>query len=190
MPWEQLTCDACGQAADQEHIARRLKRLESMTRYRPIHVQALFLGGVSPAADGDYLYSAEGEFHGEGLALLLALGIDPAGKPVEVVLADFQRRGYLLSHVVECPSQLHDSSSLHSLLQKRIATMAARIRRSLKPKKLIPIDGALDPLAEVLGTELADVDIVLPEKGSVFRPNELAAGSLATALSATAAASL
>jgi len=52
---QSLVCDGCGQSADAEHIARRLKRLENMTRYRPIHIQALLMGAASPAEDGDHL---------------------------------------------------------------------------------------------------------------------------------------
>src|ERR1700746_32881 len=109
MSSEQLICDGCGQFADQGHLARRLKRLQNMTRYRPIHVQALFLSAASPAADAEHLYSAENEFRGEGLALLRALGMDPAGKSIETVLTDFQRRGFLLAHILECPDQSADA---------------------------------------------------------------------------------
>src|SRR5215467_12232588 len=98
---EHLLCDGCGQPADPRHIARRLKRLENMTRYRPLHVQVLFLGAAGPVPDADYLYSAEGDFRGEGLTLLRALGIEWAGKTIEAVLTDFQRRGYLLAHILD-----------------------------------------------------------------------------------------
>src|SRR5215470_13999003 len=150
MPTGTLICDGCGQPADQEHIALRLKRLENMTRYRPIHVQALFLGAASPAAAPEYLYSAEVEFRGEGLALLGALGIDPAGKTVEAVLTDFQRRGYLLAHILECPVPADRLEALPLLLQKRSSATAARIRRSLKPKRLALLGAELGALAESL----------------------------------------
>ena len=73
-----------------------------MTRYRPIHVQALFLGAASPADDQEYLYSAQGEFAGQGVALLRSLAVESAGRTVEATLTDFQRRGYLLAHVLDC----------------------------------------------------------------------------------------
>jgi len=187
MPSGQLICDGCGQAADQEHIARRLKRLENMTRYRPIHVQALFLGACSPAAETEYLYSLEGEFRGEGLALLRALGIEPAGKSVEVILADFQRRGYLLTHVLDCPGL---SVNFTALLQKRVTATAARIRRSLKPKRLVLLGAELETIGEGLPNELPGVEMLLPEKGRSFRLEELAAGALGAALNDAVAASL
>jgi hypothetical protein len=190
MPSGPLICDGCGQTADPEHIARRLARLENMTRYRPIHVQSLFLGIVSPAADADYLYSAEGEFRGEGLSLLRALGIDPADKSVEVVLSDFQRRGFLLAHALDCRIQLDDANATEGLVEVRFDVIAARIRRSLKPKRLALIGETLAAFAERLTAELPGIEIVRPERGKSFRLNELPMGSLGSAVSATVAASL
>jgi len=190
MPSGTLICDGCGQPADQEHIARRLKRLEDMTRYRPIHVQALLLCASSPALDGDYLYSASGGFRGEGLALLRALGIDPTGKPVESVLAEFQRRGFLLAYVVDCSIQSDELNATRGLLETRFAVTAARIRRSLKPKKLALVGEVLDTFADRLAAGLPGVEIVQPEKSRSFRLNELAPGALAMTLTATAATPL
>ena len=124
-----IVCDGCGQAADQEHITRRLRRLEKMTRFRPIHVQSLFLGAVSPAADCEHLYSAEEEFRGEGGALLRALEIDVPGRGPEATLVEFQRRGYLLTHVLECPGEYRDAATLCSVMERRIGATMARIRR-------------------------------------------------------------
>jgi hypothetical protein len=190
MPLETLVCDGCGQPADQEHIARRLQRLENMTRYRPIHVQALFLGPSSPASEADYLYSAQSEFHGEGLALLRALGIAPAGKPVEAVLADFQRRGYLLTHVLECPSPSEGLHSIRGLPEPRLSAAAVRVRRSLKPKKLVLFGEQLHLYIESLAMALPGVEMVLPASGGSFRLDELAPGALLSALSGAVAAPL
>ncbi|HKF24460.1 MAG TPA: hypothetical protein VKB24_00750 [Candidatus Acidoferrum sp.] len=190
MPPASLICDGCGQPADATHLARRLKRLENMTRYRPIHVQALFLGAASPAADREYLYSAEGEFRGEGQALLRALGVDPAGKPVEAALAEFQRHGYLLAHILECPGPEGAPEALTLLLGKRGAILAARIRRSLKPKKLVLLGRELDVLGESLGKELPGVEMVRPEQGGSFRLEDVATGVLAAALAGAVTASL
>ena len=86
-----LVCDGCGQTANEEHIARRLKRLENMTRYRPVHVQALFLGAVAPEDHAAHLYSAESGIGGEGAALLEALDFPVAGSSAEALLSEFQR---------------------------------------------------------------------------------------------------
>jgi hypothetical protein len=187
MPREHLVCDGCGQPADPAHITRRLKRLENMTRYRPIHVQVLFLGAASPLDDLDYLYSAEGDFRGEGLALVRALGMEPAGKAVEAVLTDFQRRGYLLTHLLDCPRQSDDPGAL---LEARRTAILARIRRSLKPKKLVLLGGELDALTTSLGPELPGVELVRFAPGRALRLGELAAGALAVSLGAAAAPSM
>jgi len=50
-------CDGCGQIASAEHVARRLKRLEWATRYRPVHIHTLFLGAFSPHDEKDFLYA-------------------------------------------------------------------------------------------------------------------------------------
>lgn len=190
MPSAHLICDGCGQFADQEHLARRFKRLENMTRYRPIHVQALFLGAASPAAHADHLYSAESEFRGEGLALLRALGIDPSGKPTETVLADFQRRGYLLAHILECPSEAADAKAVQALLEKRLASSTVRIRRSLKPKKVVLLGRELDPFVEHLIEEAVGAELVLSASGHAFRLEDLASGSMEAVLRVTAVSSL
>jgi len=60
-----LACDGCGQSASPEHLARQLQRLEWAARYRPVHIQALLLGGVAPEANAAFLYSPEGNYQGE-----------------------------------------------------------------------------------------------------------------------------
>src|SRR3984893_2546309 len=52
-----LRCDGCGQPASPEHIARRLQRLEWMTRFRPIHLHTLLLGAFSPLVPAEFLYA-------------------------------------------------------------------------------------------------------------------------------------
>src|SRR5216683_5747450 len=38
-----ILCDGCGLAASAEHIAARMERLELATRFRPIHINVLFV---------------------------------------------------------------------------------------------------------------------------------------------------
>src|SRR5215467_8497277 len=70
----ELCCDGCGQMGSPEHIARRLRRLEWATRYRPVHIQTLLLAGIAPGEDAEFLYAPGGEFHGEAELLLRAVG--------------------------------------------------------------------------------------------------------------------
>jgi uracil-DNA glycosylase len=177
----QIVCDACGQPAEWEHIAQRLKRLENMTRHRPIHIQVLFLGAISPA-DGEYLYSAQSGFTGEGARLLRALDFDWAGRAVEITLTEFQRRGYLLAHVVECAGSPHLPNRSEAL-QRRIPATIARIRRSFKPKRIVLLGTELAEFVPQFRAANLDADLILRD-GKPFSEDELCDGLLAKELAA------
>jgi hypothetical protein len=142
----ELPCDGCAQAASPEHIARRLQRLEWTTRYRPVHIATLLLGAVSPQNDADFLYS--GKFAGEAALLLEVAGITAEGKTPEMVLAEFQRGGYFLTHVLECPLNGSEEGAATSFLTQRVGPVLARIRRSLRPKRALLFDPRLAPFLE------------------------------------------
>jgi hypothetical protein len=143
-----MRCDGCGQAASPEHIARRLQRLEWTTRFRPIHIDALLLGAFSPEIDSEFMYAAPAVFEGEAARVLDALGLRQAGKASDAVLSDFQRRGLLLVHVLECPPAAGTVSPvpLQTLLEQQLPAVFTRIRRSLKPRRVVLASGALEPL--------------------------------------------
>jgi hypothetical protein len=141
-----LSCDGCGQPADPAHIARRLERLAWSTRYRPLHIQALLLAWVAPRRDEEFLYAPATQFEGEAGEILKAIPLETAGKPVETVLAEFQKMGLMLAHILECP--LENGANAPALLEKQVAATLARIRRSLKPKKIILLSGEILPLEE------------------------------------------
>jgi hypothetical protein len=164
-----LPCDGCGQAAATEHIAWRLQRLEWATRYRPVHINTLLLGAFSPREENDFLYNPSGEFHGEAAHLLEALGISAAGKTAEVVHGEFQRAGVFLTHVLECPlgADAGHGAEATARLIKRLPAVATRIRRSLKPKRVVLISRALGPILEkILALELG-CPVVL-DNGKLF----------------------
>jgi hypothetical protein len=160
-----LPCDGCGQLAAPDHIARRLARLELATRYRPVHIQTLLLGAVAPEQSSGFLYSADGIFDGEAGLVLSALEIAREGKSREAVLTDFQKRGLLLSHVLECAVDTAAASgTLPQLLEAQLPAALARLRRSLKPKRIIVISRELRPLmgklsASELGCPVSFVDL-------------------------------
>lgn len=145
-----LTCDGCGQVASAKHIARRLQRLEWTTRYRPVHIHTLFLGAFSPLDEKDFLYAPGGEFQGEAALLLDAVGISAAGKSADVVHAEFQRAGFFLTHVLECPIEVERSqaTAVQDALKARLPAMATRIRRSLKPRRVMAVTEALAPVVQ------------------------------------------
>ena len=157
-PAISLPCDGCGQLASPEHLARRLRRLEWATRYRPVHIQGLLLGGISPAADSAFLYSSGDDYSGEAGILLDALKIPRAGKSADGILTEFQKRGLFLTHVLECPLEPGVApSAVLQLLERQLPAVIARIRRSLRPKRVVLFSSELEPLAGkfaevVLGT--------------------------------------
>ena len=169
-----LVCDGCGQTASAEHIARRLRRLEWTTRHRPVHIHTLLLGAFSPLRDEDFLYAGSGEygeeFRGEAAQILDAVGISTAGKTRDAVHAEFQRAGFFLSHVLECPldGDPANGEAVAALLAKPLQSVATRIRRSLKPKRVMAITEELAPVVEsILALDLC-CPVVL-DHGKPFR---------------------
>jgi len=141
-----LPCDGCGQLVSGEHIARRLQRLEWATRFRPIHIQALLLTASAPEADSEYLYSPGPTFTGQATVLLSALGISTAGNRSEEVLANFQKRGLVLAALLECPVEPGTNPNQYrAVLERHLPQAIARVRRSLKPKRVLVLSPELQP---------------------------------------------
>ncbi len=164
-----LRCDGCGQMASPEHIDRRLRRLEWATRYRPVHIQTLLLGAIAPAEDSEFLYSPGTEFRGEAALLLRAVGIPAAGKSVEAIQAEFQRAGYFLTYILECPldKALSCKADLAKVLTERLPVVASRIRRSLKPRYVTLVTELPESVVEnILALDLGRPVIV--EQGKPF----------------------
>ena len=165
-----LRCDGCGQLASAGHVARRLRRLEWATRYRPVHIQALLLGAVAPREDADYLYSPGGDFRGEAANLLWALGISFTARPAEQVHAEFQGAGLFLAHILECPLEDGDGSKVDAtgLLREHLPSVASRIRRSLKPKRVILVT----EMPQRLVQDMLSIDLGCPVVLNDGRPFE------------------
>ena len=51
-----ILCDACGLTASPLHIAERVQRLERATRFRPVHIEVLFVGHDPAARVEDDFY--------------------------------------------------------------------------------------------------------------------------------------
>jgi hypothetical protein len=161
MRMDHLVCDGCGQSASPEHIARRLERLQWTTRYRPIHISALLLGAIAPEDEQDFLYA--GNFKGEGRRLLEAVGLSPGERPAETVLSEFQRGGFFLTHALECPLESGQSGESVSerLLAQRLSSVVTRIRRSLRPKRVVLISELWAPLVARLSSAELGCPVVL-----------------------------
>jgi hypothetical protein len=151
-----MICDGCGQAASTEHITRRLQRLEWSTRYRPVHIQTLLLSAAAPAENNAFLYAEATPLKGEAAQLLDLLQITWEGKPPDSFLGEFQRRGLFLMHLLECSVEQARlaEGGLQSLLERHLTLGMARIRRSLRPKRVALVSPELLPLAGKL-TEAA-----------------------------------
>ena len=156
-----LRCDGCGQPASSEHVARRLQRLEWTTRFRPVHIGTLLLGAVAPQNDNEFIYSPGGAWEGEAKILFAAAGLTLEGKSAEATLAEFQRRGFLLTHVLECPVEEGPGDRIQELIGNRIPAVLARIRRSLKPKRLAPISKWLEQFLPALASGELPCSILL-----------------------------
>jgi hypothetical protein len=63
---------------------------------------------------------------------------------------EFQRAGLFLTHVLECPLEngLLDQVGQAALLEGRLPAVASRIRRSLKPKRVILVTEALETVMQ------------------------------------------
>ena len=168
-----LPCDGCGQFAAPAHIARRLQRLEWATRYRPVHIQVVLLGGIVPAQQGSYLYADSAPFSGEAAQLLEAVQLPTEGKTRDDVLTEFQKRGLLLIHVLECPLEGHLSpSEISRLLERQLRSTLVRIRHSLKPKRVLLFSKELAALASKVSEAVLDSPLLL-DNGKPFDLNEV-----------------
>jgi hypothetical protein len=169
-----LPCDGCGQNASPEHIARRLQRLEWTTRYRPVHIQALLLGAIAPEADAAFLYCPEGNYEGEAASVLDALQIDRAGRVADAVLSEFQKRGLLLTYVLGCRLEPEVApSAVQKLLEAQLPSAIARIRRSLKPKRVVLYSKELAPMA----AKLSDAALGCPVITGPYGPWRIDSGA-------------
>ncbi len=166
-----------------EHIAKRLHRLELTTRYRPIHIQAVFLSAQSPSDESAFLYSLSGEFTGEAAALLSACRIEFAGRDPETVLNEFQRRGFFLTHVLECvPEGQGTQTSPTQALRNRLPAVIRKIRGSLRPKRVVAISKELEPCLGELKAAQTGAEWVLDAERAFDLSDRTSVSKLTSAL--------
>jgi hypothetical protein len=148
-------CDGCGAQVDEAHIRSRIERLERATRFRPIHIQVLFLAAAPPPQPADDFYraatsakrsTASQTFFDEITKSIGGKPGDPAGE--EATLTEFQRRGFYLTYAVECP--IESPEQLAAAVTKLAPTVLLRVNASYKPKFVAPLSHALQPLIPLL----------------------------------------
>jgi hypothetical protein len=160
-----LRCDGCGQEADTAHLSRRLQRLEWATRFRPVHIQGLLLGAIAPARDEEFLYCPAGRFTGEAGNLLKAAQISAEGKTAEAVLTEFQKLGWMVTHVLECPlAEGTSEAEARGLIERQLPGTLARIRRSLKPKRVVLLAAELAGFVEEFRRANLECGVEVEEK--------------------------
>jgi hypothetical protein len=121
------------------------------------------LGAVAPQDDSEFLYSPAGSWNGEARILLAAAGLTVEGKSPEATLAEFQRGGFFLTHVLECPVENREAEDSQQLIAARLAAVLARIRRSLKPKRMAPISLELERFMPALKSGELNCAILLDD---------------------------
>jgi hypothetical protein len=79
-------------------------------------------------------------------------GVSASGKSAEAVLAEFQRAGFLLTYVLDCPLEpaSDQEATIQTVLGDRLPSVLTRIRRSLRPKRLVPVAQVLETVLERL----------------------------------------
>jgi hypothetical protein len=157
IPSTWVTCDGCGLPASPAHIAERLSRLEHATGYRPIHIRVLFVAAAPSARPEDDFYGppASREFFDPFLAAVdipaSSSGTLPGADPPDsdaARLVEFQRRGYYLSYLSECPLSTEDDA-VNAAIARLGPTLIRRIRFNYRPRQVAILGSNLGPLRDI-----------------------------------------
>jgi hypothetical protein len=174
-------CDGCGNTPSDAHVRRRIERLELATRYRPIHIQTLFLALAPPEPMEDFFYNVAPpaaerstgakQFLG---AVMAQAGIGGAFSGDAAALAEFQRHNSYLAYVLECPvaevypeREAADSGIAAAIARDHGAALLRRIQFSYRPKRIEMIEPGIPELMETLRQTGLDV---LGNAGGSARP--------------------
>jgi hypothetical protein len=157
-----LFCDGCGQPASQEHISERLGRLELSTRFRPVHIGVLVVAlAPLPRPEDDFYGPPESREFFEHLLDALEIPLHPglsgqesdAAAVASARLLEFQRKGYYLAYLSECPitgTAEPVAEAVATTISRLGPTLVRRIRLNYKPKQIALLGPELALLAEVL----------------------------------------
>jgi hypothetical protein len=136
-------CDGCGSEVSDQHIRQRIERLEFSTRFRPIHIQVLFIDATPPSRIEDFFYRPAKDRSVRSVGsrmffdeIVKCLGMAPGPDlQEEAVLAEFQRRGFFLVYAVECP--IEDYAEQEAAVRRLAPTIQKRVQNSYKPKHIL-----------------------------------------------------
>ena len=158
IPLNSIVCDGCGRLASPAHIAERLARLERATRFRPVHVNVLFVAlapGTRP--EDDFYGPPQSRDYFDSLMEALDIAPPAAGafpdsdqhKGDVAKLIEFQHRGYYLSYLSECPIPA-ESGSVAGGISPLGPALIRRIRFNYKPKHIAFLGTSMAPFIEIL----------------------------------------
>ena len=181
-PSNWVTCDGCGFPASPAHIEERVSRLELATRFRPIHINVLFVAAAPLVRPEDDFYrppDARKFFDSfmEGLEIAAPgnkprpdLGADPLESD-SARLVEFQHRGFYLSYLSECPIA-ENGDTVSKAISRLGSTLLRRIRFNYRPKHIAILGGKLSPLRDIFenaGMSAASLHVLeAPDKGDAF----------------------
>lgn len=142
--FSQITCDGCGLPASAAHIAERLGRLERATRFRPVHINVLFLA-LTPLARPEEDFYGPPQSKAFFDSFMDSVGISATGQKslsgtehsgADVAgLTEFQRRGYYLAYLSECPLP-DEADGIPAILSRLGPTPIRRIQLNYRPRKI------------------------------------------------------
>jgi len=169
-------CDGCGLEASNQHRRERIERLELATRHRPIHIQVLFLDSAPPLRFEDFFYHACKDRAARSVGarmyfdeLIKTIGSPEApGFQEETALAEFQRRGFYLAHVVECPVENDDD--VEPAIFRMTPKLLVRLQKSYQPKRILLLSQPTHHIVDVLEAEGWKGKLLLDEGGPFFDP--------------------
>jgi hypothetical protein len=185
-----ILCDGCGLPASPVHIAARMDRLELSSRFRPIHIHVLFVALEPQARSEDEFYRPpqSPDFFDPFLSAL-DISAPAESKSAEADTArllDFQRRGYYLTYLSECPVTQQGSVSpgtvdntARDCISRLARTLVKRIRFNYKPRYVALLGANLSPLIEnfeqagIANLMLLDQGVPLTVPGSGDTPSLL-----------------
>jgi len=143
-----IVCDGCGLPASPEHIAARMERLELVTRFRPIHIHLLFVAfDPMPRLEDDFYKPPESRDFFDSFLSAMNISPDAEGRGPHLetaeispqaestgrdagpaMLLEFQRRGYYLTYLSECPVTPEHSANVHAARRSRDQDQLQRLK--------------------------------------------------------------
>jgi hypothetical protein len=167
-PANPILCDGCSRPASPAHIAERVARLERATRFRPVHINVLFVAfAPAPRPEDDFYGPPQSNALFD--SLLDALDIAPAAGDPSATLAEFQRKGYYLSYLSECATPEEPGREAKAISALSPA-LIRRIRFNYKPKHIVLLGAGLASLIEILEESGLGPLLLLDRGGPVSLP--------------------